>query len=211
MGIEGHLLEATKAVLDKRVGQAGFEDQPFHFSEGHERRMQALFARHTAKRAAAKKAALAACLAAVFAASALCFAKPVSASVYSLLAKWLGGRAKYSSEEGACASTAMPQIIPQGYELKESIGSGGLFMQVYANGEGTEITFMSSAGETSLSINSENVEVSEELVNGIFYHKYTALKDGVENAVVWENGGSRLAIFSVAPMEGIFLMAISVE
>ena len=206
---------ASDAVLEKRAVQAGLCDAPYRFSEEHERKMDALFASHSKVdrriKTATKKKVAAACI--FLAASMLMLhSSPVSASMRNLLAKWLGGHAKYSSEQLVEeVGNGEPQILPEGYFLDASIGNGDMHTYVYACEGRAEIVFVRSPASGALALNSDNVEISEETINGIAYHKYRSLKDGVENAVVWEAGGIRCTIFSLEPLEAIWDMAVSVE
>ena len=207
MDLEEQLQKAVKAVLQERAG-----GPPHQFSEAHERKMENLFATHRKKSAAKRKAVAAACIFLV-ASIAMLNVMPVSASMRSLLVEWLSRRAKYSSEPIRASGKGVPQTIPEGYWLNEelSFGSGDVLTQVYSREAGAEIVFVRSPASDALALNSDDVEISEEVLNGIAYHKYRSLKEGVENTIVWEAGGIRHTIFSLEPLETIYLMAISVE
>jgi hypothetical protein len=224
--MEALFAEAVKENFKERVAE--LEAQPTQpLPVEFEERMQKIFALERRKnmldaikitiRKATKISA--ACIAFVFIAlgATLLTAPEVRAAVGDTFVKWFNRCTKFEAKPSDSSFVKgrhfRPRFVPAGFLAASEVSD-----------ENTEVTtiFYQDANEKylmfeympindSFSVNNEDAAYSSVIENGVTYHIFISLKDGVLDSVVWEQAGYRFSLQGSVSVAILFEMAKSVE
>jgi len=199
------LKAATEEALILRSGGA----EP---SKPYEEKMRATLDAYMPKQRAqwARAAALlAACLFAA-ALAAFSFVPSVRSAAASRAMRWLSQYATFDWQ-GEGRSAPAIRYLPEGFCLVSSESVGSVAVQVHSDEAGLELFFSCAPKSAKLMLNDEDVEIGITMANGIEFHTFRSLKEGVESAVAWEYGQWQLQVSARLPLEELLRAAVSVE
>jgi len=189
----------------------------YTFSDRHEKRMKALFARERRKERTQKFMLVSKKVAAVFLIlvtmffGALMLNPNVRATVVETIITWHREFVKFISPHVDTEGTSMvPTYVPEGFveAFFEELNLSTLI--IYINEDGESILFESNPAEGSLLIDSENAIYDITKINNITYHILHS-SAGRENSIIWDSNGWRYFLRSDIDVETLLEMALSQE
>lgn len=190
----------------------------YTFSKAHETRMKKLFARQmrierlraTAKWSRRLVAVITIAVTMLF--GSLMLVPQVRATILGTIVEWYEEFIRISSDTSESDKTGFePSYIPKGFIEYARYDNEAITTILYMNEEGAEILFQSSLSSGSLSVDNEGHDYEVSLVDGVEYHKLTAISEGKDNSIIWDSFGQRYVVISRISMEEIQRIAISVE
>jgi len=188
----------------------------YTFSEKHEKRMKALFARDERKKRYKKFVYLGRKVAAVFLilftmfVGALMFNPDVRAAVAETIISWHREFVKIISPDAEAEGYSMiPTYVPEGFEevYTETVNYSTLIL--YMNADGESILFEVNEAAMTLYVDNENSDYEVRNYEEIEYHILISLYYEGENSITWDIDGWRYFIRSSIDVEILFKIALS--
>jgi len=190
----------------------------YTFSEKHEKRMKALFARNERKErfinfmyVGRKVAAVILILFTMFV-GALMFNPEVRAVVSNTIISWYNEFVKFISPDVETEGYNMiPTYIPIGFYEMYYEEINDTTMIIYVNERGETILFKASRAAGALYSDSEHASYELFEYEGILYHILSSLAVDEDNTIIWEVNGWRYVLLSIISIESLQEMALSLE
>ena len=224
VAFEAMLKEAVAANFRAKMNAMPPKDETLRehpFSDGHNRRMEKLFAVERRKpmikkvRAFAKAAVLVLCVAAVLFGAVLAVNPQVRAAVWEAIVRFFEGHTEieYREPEAPPAKEArdfFPQYIPEGYTLTQEEADEFSYFAVYENADGDMFLF-SVDPPGVISVDNDNFHYYTEEHDGITYH-INQLHDGEKDAaIIWLQDDFMFNLAGAAPVDELMKMARSMK
>lgn len=106
-----------------------------------------------------------------------------------------------------------PQYIPAGY-LEITVEKIGRATDIeYANDEGNVIHFSyrPEENDTTINVDNENHTIESKIINGYDTFIIKAMKDDIENGIIWSMDGYTFNIWSVLPVDELIKVTQSIN
>ena len=208
----------ARAVIDdfeREIETAMADDTPVEFSEQHEHRMSALFARERRRIRVRHVFAITRRAVAVIlllaALNVVLFSVPAVRAAVGTVIEWFGKYTKFANDISPANDVRWePFYLPDGFTEESRFGKS---MQsiAYTDMNGIMLKFISVPDDGSISVNNEDVEYGQVAEGGITYHTFNAITEGSVSSVVWDMNGRRFCVGGVLPLEELLAVARSVK
>jgi hypothetical protein len=191
----------------------------YTFSDAHEKRMKALFARVVRQarfHAVAKwswRSVAAIMIVATILFGALMFVPQVRAAVVQTLTEWYEKFVRFTSDAPETEKTNLePTHIPQGFVEVSREDIPMMLTVIYVNDDSsTTIAFQSFRAADSASVDNEDMNYLLLEIEGVKYHFLISNDGSGKNSIVWDADGQRYTITSTISTDELLKMAISVK
>jgi hypothetical protein len=112
-----------------------------------------------------------------------------------------------------CAHEWIPDYVPEGYTEIGRTSMEGVMSIDYQDASGNLLFFISAPADNSLSVNNEDVEYWNEVLDGVEYYIFEGAAAGKYNAVICEieEGQYRLSAEGVLPVDELIKILQSVK
>lgn len=212
--IENHNQELEEIPTEKELAKS------YAYSERHKERMKKLFAREEKRERlarifiASRKVAAAIFIVGGILFAALMTVPTVQGAVREAFMEWYGKFTKFvpHQNEDTVIKEWLPSYIPDGFVIQDTFNVIDSTSIRYRKPDGQVIDFIYAlVGNSSLSVNNEDVEYSQVDRNGVIYHVFSSNAVDTNNSVIWELDGYLFELRGLSPVDELLSIAYSVE
>jgi hypothetical protein len=220
---EAMLREAVTANFRSKMDAMPSEDEIMKehpLSDGHNRRMDALFAMERRQAVTrkmfvnAKAAVIFICVTATLTFALMMTNPEVRAAVRNAVVSFYEGFTRVEFEEPHNdekeAQGFSPRHIPHGFELTHSEILGFNYLAIYENADGN-IIILDIGPPDAINVDNDEHTYYEETHDGVIYHIHEALDEDKFTSVMWTNKGFMFSLKGNARKEEFMDMARSME
>jgi len=191
------------------------------YSSRHVSRMKKLFLAESRRErarlflSATRKAAAVVAILLVILFGMLMLDPNVRAVVVDTIIEWFETFARFQSPQSEKAefdTSWRPSYVPEGFAEAYALEDADLEMVTIMYRSGPErISLVYAPIDAALSVDNEELDYTELLVDGILFHVFQSASGDKGNRLMWEEGSVRFYLTSTTPIDELILMAQSVS